>query len=378
MNKLRVLFVAGLTPTNDGLAGGQGTVAQAIYNSRLRAEVEFEALSTTMRSLPPPPLPVRAWSALARTIRFAIRIRGNDVALIFSSDGLSLIEKSVMCMIARTMGRGVVLRTSAGGLRPQVERGGAIRWFFRKALKNAHIVCSQGKTWSAFFQQFPEARGKVIEVPNAVELPAYRESARPQNLLYVGWMVAAKGIYDLLPVFAKVRDGFPDAMLHVVGGGGETERFANAVRDAGLAESVRMHGWLPRERVFALMYESAILILPSYSEGLPNVVIEAMAAGTPVVTTRVGSLPDVIRDGENGCLAPPGEVAKIAADVERLIADARIASRIAAEGRQTAQQFSIERVWPKYLEILTRAAQDAGRIAASSATETMRAHSAKG
>jgi glycosyltransferase involved in cell wall biosynthesis len=379
MSKLRVLFVAGLTPTSDGLAGGQGTVAQALYRSRLQAEVEFDVLSTTMQSLPPPPLPIRALAALKRTLKFAMRVRSNDVALIFSSDGFSLIEKSVMCMIARAMGIGVVLRTSAGGLRPQVERSGLIRWFFRKALKRAHVVCSQGKTWTAFFEEFPEAFGKVLEVPNAVGLPAYRrDPAMSRQIMYVGWMIAAKGIYDLVQVFAKVHERFPDAALHVVGGGGEAEGFAEAVRAAGLSESVRIHGWLPREKVFTLFHESAVLVLPSHSEGLPNVVLEAMAAGTPVVTTRVGSLPDVIHEGENGFLAQPGDVAKMAEDIVGLLAEPDTAYRIAAAARQTAQQFSIEKVWPKYQEILTRAAQAAGRRVVSGSAETMRAQSAKG
>ena len=378
MSKLRVLFVAGLTPASDGLAGGQGTVAQAIFHSALRTEVDFEPLSTTMRSLPPPPLPMRAFAALSRTLRFIRRIRKNDVALVFSSDGFSLVEKSVMCMVARALGRGVVLRTSAGGLRPQVERSVVLRWFFLRAMGAAHVVCSQGQAWTEFFAQFRAALGKVVEVPNAVDLPPFSEAQRKLQLLYVGWMVRAKGIYDLVPILAQVRRRFPDTILHVVGSGGEAARFALAVEAAQLTDAVRIHGWLPRERVFTLMHDSAALVLPSHSEGLANVVLESMAAGTPVVTTRVGSLPDVIREGENGFLADPGDVASMSAALERILAGPDLARRVADQARQAAEGYSIGKVWPRYLEVLRRAASEAGRQVDHSASKTMSAQSAKG
>ncbi len=376
MSKLRVLFVAGLTPNNGGLSGGQGTVAQAICHSALQEHVEFEVLSTTMRSLPPPPLLARAAAALRRTIRFGMRIRRNDVALIFSSDGFSLVEKSVMCMIARWFGRGVVLRTSAGGLRPQVGRSALIRWFLRRALKNANVICSQGQSWTAFFKQFPEARDKIVEIPNAVDLPPFSVRPRTKRILYVGWLVKAKGIYDLVQTFAQVQRRVPEVVLDVVGGGGEAGSLAKEL--SGFGNACRMHGWLPRERVFELMSDSAVLVLPSYSEGLPNVVLEAMAAGTPVIATQVGALPDVIRDNENGFLAAPGAVAKMAGDIERLLADASVAQRIARAAFSTAQRFQIENVWPQYLELLTRAAIAAGRNVEERAPDAMRAQGAKG
>jgi glycosyltransferase involved in cell wall biosynthesis len=361
MTKLRVLFVAGLDEAAGGVAGGQGTVARAIFNSPIGEFVEFAPLSTTMRSLPPPPLALRALAALARTLRFTWLLRMNDVALIFSSDGMSLVEKSVMCMIARLSGRGVVLRTSAGALLRQSKQRPAIRFFLRRALACAHVVCSQGPTWTKFFDAFPEAQGKVFETPNALELPHSGHAPVAKQITFVGWMIKAKGIYELLDVMQEVRDKHPDALLNVIGGGGEAQPFAQKVRDRGLDAMVNIHGWLPRSEVFELLRRSAAMLLPSHSEGLPNVVLEAMAVGTPVVTTRVGSLPDLIRDGENGLLAEVGDVATMANHVQSLFESPQLVQKIATNAYVTAERFRVTNVWPQYLELLSRAARAAGR-----------------
>src|SRR4051794_2377546 len=114
--KPRIIFVAGLTPIPGGGTGGQETVARALYESELSKYVEWLPISSTMLSVPPPSFLTRACAAGKRLVRFCWLLPSADVALIFAADGMSLVEKGTMAVIARICGRGVIIRTSSGFL----------------------------------------------------------------------------------------------------------------------------------------------------------------------------------------------------------------------------------------------------------------------
>jgi glycosyltransferase involved in cell wall biosynthesis len=111
--------------------------------------------------------------------------------------------------------------------------------------------------------------------------------------------------------------------------------------------------------------ESDVFLFPSHSEGLPNAVIEAMAVGLPVVATRVGGLPDLIRHGENGFLVEVGDVAAMTERVVELLSRPDRARQVGQRGRQTVvERCDIERVWPRYAHAIHEAAWRAGRAPA--------------
>ena len=133
------------------------------------------------------------------------------------------------------------------------------------------------------------------------------------------------------------KPGAPGAQLLVCGGGGALEEAKAWAERNGLAEVVRFLGWAPPEACLALLRDCEIFALPSRTEGLPNSMIEAMGAGRPVVVTPVGSIPDVVRDGENGILVPPGDVDRLGAALESLAADSALRFRLGSEARRTAR-----------------------------------------
>jgi glycosyltransferase involved in cell wall biosynthesis len=117
-----------------------------------------------------------------------------------------------------------------------------------------------------------------------------------------------------------------------------------------------MLGWIDAAAIAALLARSDVLLLPSHFEGMPNAVLEAMAAGVPVVCTAVGSLPDLIHDGENGFLAEVGDTALMSAAVNKLLADAELATKVGAAGRAAVSaRFAMEKVWPAYVEAISSA-----------------------
>ena len=126
---------------------------------------------------------------------------------------------------------------------------------------------------------------------------------------YVGWLIPIKGVTYLINAMARVVEQHPESILVLVGKGddkGEEEiKLKEQVKRAGLVDKVLFLGWRPD--VEEIMGCFDIFVLPSLNEGMGRVLVEAMAAGLPIVASRVGGIPDLVKDGHNGLLVPPAD-----------------------------------------------------------------------
>src|SRR5262249_4177146 len=146
----------------------------------------------------------------------------------------------------------------------------------------------------------------------------------------------------------RVARSRPDARLVLVGEGPERPKIEDQVRRLGVAAGVRFLGL--RQDVARLLRATDLFLLTSVSEGIPLTVLEAMAAGLPVVATRVGGLAEVVVDGETGLLAPPGDDAALAGAVLRLAADPGARRRMGRRGQERAHTvFSEGQMHARYL-----------------------------
>lgn len=362
-----MLMVAGMRSIRGGGYGGQMAVASSLLASEFGRYFTIVPLSTTPKKLPGPPPMLRLAIVARRVAQFSMLLPQVDAVLVFGAGALSLMEKGVMCMLARAAGKGVVLRLSSGDLPELCDRHPMLKRFLRATLASAHVVISQGPFWTGYFAQFPEATGKILEIVNGIPLPppgvtAGRGLGRGARIGFVGSMDRAKGIYDAIAMLQRLRHRFPDVELVMAGGGGELSELRRQVRAAGLQGAVWTPGWVDRADIYPLLRSLDVFILPSYFEGLPNAVLEAMAAERPVVATRVGSLADVVVQGETGYLFDVGDVDALVDRVGRLLADPE---RAAAMGRAGAQRvrarFDVERAWPLFVTAVEQALRAAQR-----------------
>ncbi len=173
-------------------------------------------------------------------------------------------------------------------------------------------------------------------VPNGVDLEAFSAEPDPVagRVLTVGRLSAQKRPDLALRAFALVREGRAGAELHIAGGGPWLERTEALARDLGVAHDVRFLGL--RNDVPALLSRAACFVLSSDYEGCPLSVIEAMAAGVPVVATRVGGVPELIAHGRSGLLVEPGDPEAIAGAIAGLLDDPARARALGEEARRVA------------------------------------------
>jgi colanic acid/amylovoran biosynthesis glycosyltransferase len=156
------------------------------------------------------------------------------------------------------------------------------------------------------------------------ELSAGRENREGDGairIVCVGRLVPLKGQLVLLEALADVIRRGAGAHLELIGAGPMRGALEDAVRDLGLDDHVEIAGALAHPRVIARIRSADILCLPSFAEGVPIVLMEAMALGVPVLTTRVMGIPELVEDGVSGLLVAPGSAAELAAALERLILD---------------------------------------------------------
>ena len=166
--------------------------------------------------------------------------------------------------------------------------------------------------------------------------PAARGS---EDIVYAGVLIPRKGLHHLLNAFAKLDR--PRARLVLVGGA-ENADYARGAAGAGLparalADRVRFVGAVSQKQLAERLAAARVMALPSLSEGLGRVVVEAMLVGTPVIGARVGGIPDMIRHGENGLLVKPGDEDDLAAALEQIFANDP--TEMGANARRFAQDF---------------------------------------
>jgi len=174
---------------------------------------------------------------------------------------------------------------------------------------------------------------------------------RPNLIVFLGRLAPAKGIFDLLEAVAALRAAVPDVRL-VCAGDGNRIAVARHAERLGIADAVKFTGWVGPSGKRALLETAAVFALPSYREGLPIGLCEAMAAGVPVVACAVGGIPEVVTDGVSGLLVAPGDKATLERHLRSLLTDRALAARLGTAARESARlRFAPERSLAKLDDI---------------------------
>jgi colanic acid/amylovoran biosynthesis glycosyltransferase len=214
---------------------------------------------------------------------------------------------------------------------------------------------------------FPEAAAaaRLELVRNGVDLRRFRPSPHPPGvpplILAVGRLVETKGFHDLVAACARLAESGTACRCLIVGAGPEAGRLRKMIADLQLEDSVTLPGGLQPEELLPLFRAADLLAMPACirnndMDGIPTVLIEALALEIPVVATRVSGIPDLVRDGETGLLVEPDDPAALAAALARLLADRPLARRLAAAGRELVrQEFNSQRSAARLLELFQEA-----------------------
>jgi glycosyltransferase involved in cell wall biosynthesis len=255
-------------------------------------------------------------------------------------------------LVARLCGTRVLYQVHGGALPQQFfARSRILTAFLRRMLQIPDAIVVLAQVELQAYRKFVPTQ-QVFLCPNGIDCAAYAkfvrvlsDAAPPLKLVYVGRLVREKGLYEALHGLKLAHARGERAQLVLVGTGPEEARLRRLAEELGLAADVSFVKPAFGESKIKLLSDADVLILASYSEGLPYTLLEAMAAGTPAITTYVGAIPDVVTDGVHGLLVPPQDPEAIARAIGTLAADRNLLARMGAACRsRIAGRYSLERL----------------------------------
>ena len=276
-----------------------------------------------------------------RMLRELEVLRACDLALVFAgSYGSFFAFSAVPLALAARRGVPALVMYKGGLARPFFRRWG---WLVRRCLASARRVVVPGRFLAGVFEEFGMEATVVPDIIRTDEL-ARREGPPPGPpvLFNPRRHVPVCGVGVLVRAFAAVAAAFPDARLELCGDGPERARLERLAASLPGGERVRFHGFVPPDALRAFYERATVMVNANRDDNHPNSVLEAMAAGLPVVATAVGGVPFLIRDGETGFLCPPDDADALAARIIAALANPARAAAVAEHARAAVQEF----IWP--------------------------------
>ena len=202
-------------------------------------------------------------------------------------------------------------------------------------------------------EKYPANAAKIHRVYNGIDLgrfPRAEFTATPAAIISIGRLIEKKGFGDLIEACRILRERSVEFRCEVIGDGPLKSSLRDQITAAGLTTVVALTGPLPQGDVIERLTQSALFVLPCVTEAgggldnLPTVVMEAMAAGLPVVSTALGGVPEMVRDGITGRLVPQHQPVALADAIAQIMADKRLARSLGEAGRQRAAEiFAIDK-----------------------------------
>ncbi len=280
-----------------------------------------------------------AISALGRFIGLLLTGQVALVHIHFASRA-SFWRKSGFYALAKLFRVPVILHLHGGGFHVFYQESSPLqqRWI-RFAFNHAARVVVLSQAWRTWLQGISH-NPQIVPIYNPVQVPEWQAdpasaggAGKAPTLLVLGRLTKLKGSYDLLAACAPLLAEFPGLTL-ALGGDGELEQVAARARELGMEQQVKLLGWIGPEQKMRALQQASLYVLPSYHEGMPMSLLEAMAAGLPVISTRVGGIPELVSDGVDGILLEPGDIAGLTAAVRHLLQNPELAQQMGRVGRQ--------------------------------------------
>lgn len=334
--------------SNKNIHGGAITACRTLLEAGLEKHFALTLFDITQKSIPSPPLWKKIPRNITRLVRYFILIAKHkpQLVLLLTTVKAAFLEKTIMSIIAKAFGSKVLMFPRAGVLMDACKKSKTLKRYVKTSLSFSDVLLCQEQIWKDFFiNDLMIAPQKCTIIKNWTATPEllglghskqYNNSIKVK-ILYLGWISESKGIMDLLSVFMQVSNLFPSSTLNIAGDGVMMKQCKQFVKEKKLDSQVFFHGWVKGDKKRELLRTSDVFCLPSHREGLPNAMIEAMAAGIPVVVTNVGTIPDVISNNINGLLCDKQNISELKNAITSLITDKDKRKRIGRAGHETAK-----------------------------------------
>lgn len=287
--------------------------------------------------------------------------RGVRIVHVQGSHGASFDRKKLFVKIAKKFGKKVVWHMHASQFVPFYE-GRKDKEDIVRCLNMADTLIVLSKYYQEFYTSIGVKKEKIVILDNLVPKPSLNDNDNDDDndnrlhLLFLGEISHRKGAFDMVQA-VKEHPELKDKVKIRIGGNGETEKLTKAIREAGLEECVKFEGWVGGEKKIQLLNWADVYILPSFNEGLPISILEALSYSCPIISTPVGGIPEVVlcndndNSSVNGILVEPGNTEEIAKAMAYYVEHPEKVKEHGAVSGEIIKRYYPEAVFAKLREI---------------------------
>lgn len=343
MEKLKILMIGPDRSVHGGISG----VVNNFYAAGLAEKVDLTYVGTMVDGSKIRKL----FQAIKAYIRFCMKLPHCDIVHVNMASDVSYYRKSIFICTAYIFHKKIIIHQHGGDFQTfyhsQLSDKGKKRLKATFAKADAVIVLTS--FWEDFFAQIVDKK-KIVIIPNGISLPNMNSRQYgTHKLLFLGRICKEKGIGELLAAVAELSQKYEDIQLYL-GGIFEDESLKELAEQ--YPETITLLGWIEGSEKEKYLELCDVYVLPSYFEGQPVSVLEAMAYASCVVASRVGGIPQMIEDNESGLLVEPRDQASLKKALITVLEDEKLCTRLGMAARGKVQkEFSIDQCMEKLLSL---------------------------
>jgi len=286
---------------------------------------------------------------VVRRVHHRLLSRSVDVVHVTGTGQLSIVRDVAVLLTARLLGVPTVYHLRFGRV-PDIARRRTTEWralALPLRLATAVMVIDQG-TERALRERLSGL--SLRRIPNPVVVDALEsQPGASRTVVFAGWVTPLKGVDELLEAWEDVARRHPDWTLELLG---PVDRdYEMELRSRHAFAGVVMRGGVPHQEALTAIRGAGVFVLPSHTEGFPNVILEAMAGARPVVATSVGAIPEMLREGA-GLIVPPRDATALGEALESAISQPEMSRLLGVRGRRRVlEEYSLYAVFEQYLTV---------------------------
>lgn len=346
MKKPKVLMIGPDRSVHGGISG----VVNNYYDAGLDEKTELCYIGTMVEGSKLRKL----WQAFTAFCRFACKLPFYEIVHVNVASDASYVRKSFFIRLAKLFGKKIVIHQHGGDFENYYaglsDRGKAK---VRKVLSMGDVFLVLSPVLQEFFGDVIDDKSKIVLFPNTIKISEMKSKRYGQHkLLFLGRICKEKGIHELLTVMSCLKEQFPDIRLYL---GGIWEEEAIQREAEAQSDHVEWIGWVTGEEKEKYLQECDIFVLPTYFEGQPVSVLEAMSHSCAVVASDVGGIPQMITSGQNGILIKPQNESMLQNALKKILSDAQLCEALGKEARKKVKKdFSMEQSMERLLDIYAK------------------------
>ncbi|MEH2058673.1 MAG: glycosyltransferase family 4 protein [Nostoc sp.] len=293
--------------------------------------------------------------AVGKFMWMLIREEVDIVQLEISQRG-SVLRQAIMTFLAWVFHKPIILH--AHGSQFHLFYAGLANWI-QKLLSWIFCKCQRlivlSESWKSFYiENLGLKPEQVVVFYNPVKIPAevpYRSASIKVNLLFLGRIGERKGAFDLIKAFSLLPTECKTRSNMIMAGDGDIEKARNLITNLNLEDYIKLPGWIGSDERDILLSQADVFVLPSYNEGLPLAMLEAMAWELPVIVTPVGGIPEIVTQSENGLIVNQGSVQQLSDAIKSLIENDALRLSLGTKARTSVFPLDIKNHWVSFLDL---------------------------